>query len=88
MVEDTLCSNHHPVSGFSSAHEPSSKIQPHRCHAVMHCPSTSIDLNGEGRMTLNNTGLEMSAPSPLLHQWINSYNGVHPLQILGVRLVR
>lgn len=86
MVEDTLCSNHHPISGIFHLlmnHHPKSNLID-----VMHCHSTSIDLNGEGRMTLNNTGLEMSAPSPLLHQWINSYNGVHPLQILGVRLVR
>ena len=42
-----------------------------------------LDLPDGGRMTNNNKGMEMSTLSPLFEEWVQSYDGEHPLVDLG-----
>ena len=43
-----------------------------------------LDLPDGGRMTNNNKGMEMSTLSPLFEEWVQSYDGEHPLVDLGL----
>lgn len=42
-----------------------------------------IQVDGGSKVTLNRTGFEMSAASPLIDCWVQSYDGKHPLLDIG-----
>ena len=73
-----LCSHYHPTAQKNRLLSASISSCP-----TDHVGDVIIELEGGGKMTLNGTGLEMSDPSPLVHHWVESYDGIHPLVDVG-----